>query len=464
MIRKSIYTAAVTGLSICSLLGQQPEKPNLVLFMSDDCSYYDIGCYGSADSKTPHIDNFAGEGMLFTKTYQACPMSSPTRHNLMTGLWPVKTGAYPNHTMAKEGTLSIVQHLRPAGYKVALIGKSHVEPSSVFDWDLYVNTLEGEDIDFDAVDTFISKCQAEGTPFCLFVMSREPHSPWNKGNPGLFNPEKVTLPPFYVDIPETRKKFCDYLAEINYMDAQFGRLLEILDQRQLKDKSAVVYLSEQGNSFPFAKWTLYDAGVRSACIVRWPGVIMPNTTSDAIVEYVDIVPTFLEMAGAEAQAELDGKSFLGVLTGKETGHKQYTFSLHTTRGIYSGSKYYGIRAVADKKYRYIVNLTPDMIFQNTETQGKLFKRWKEVAENDPFAAWVTHRYQHRPAIELYDIENDRYCMKNIAGLPENAPIIERLDKVLKEWMEACGDEGQPTEMKATEHQFRNSKGEIGEIF
>ena len=464
MLRKSIYTTAIAGLSVCSLFGQQTEKPNLVLFMSDDCSYYDIGCYGSADSKTPNIDNFASEGMLFTKAYQACPMSSPTRHNLMTGLWPVKTGAYPNHTMAKEGTLSIVQHLRPAGYKVALIGKSHVEPSSVFDWDLYVNTLPGGDIDFEAVESFIGQCKSEATPFCLFVMSREPHSPWNKGNPGLFNPEKVKLPPFYVDIPETRKKFCDYLAEINYMDAHFGKLLEILDRKQVRDKSAVVYLSEQGNSFPFAKWTLYDPGVRSACIVRWPGVVKSNIVSDAIVEFVDIVPTFLEMAGAKPRTELDGKSFLGVLTGKETEHKQYTFSLQTTRGIYSGSEYYGIRAVADKKYRYIVNLTPEMTFKNTETEGKLFKRWKDLAENDEFAAWITDRYQHRPAIELYDIENDRYCMKNIAGLSENAPVIARLDNVLRQWMKECGDEGQPTEMKATEHQFRNAKGQIGEIF
>lgn len=177
MIRKLVYTTALTGILICSLSAQQTQKTNLVLFMADDCSYYDIGCYGSADSRTPNIDHFAGEVMLFTKAYQACPMSSLTRHNLMTGLWPVKTGAYPNHTMAKEGTLSVVHHLRPAGYEVALIGKSHLEPSLVFDWDLYVNTLPSEEIDFDAVDTFISECQSQDIPFCLFVMSRQPHTP-----------------------------------------------------------------------------------------------------------------------------------------------------------------------------------------------------------------------------------------------------------------------------------------------
>lgn len=464
MRRKSIYATAVTGLSVCTLYGQQTERPNLVLFMSDDCTYYDIGCYGSSDSKTPYIDNFAAEGMLFSKAYQASPMSSPTRHNLMTGLWPVKTGAYPNHTSAKEETLSIVQHLRPAGYKVALIGKSHVEPSSVFDWDLYANTVEGGELDYDAIDAFIRECKAENVPFCLFVMSRQPHTPWNKGDASLFDPDEITLPPFYVDIPQTRNRFSEYLAEINYMDTEFGRMLDILDRRTVKDNSVIVFLSEQGNSLPFAKWTLYDAGVRSACIIRWPGVIQPGVTSDAMVEYVDIVPTFLELAGAKPQGELDGKSFLGVLTGEGNEHKQYTFSLQTTRGIYSGSEHYGIRAVADKKYRYIVNLTPEAKFQNTESQSGLFKRWQEVAETDPIAALITHKYQYRPPIELYDIENDRYCLNNIAGLPENAAIIERLDKVLRQWMEECGDEGQPTEMRAKEFQFQNVRGQIGEIF
>ena len=89
---------------------QQTEKPNFLLFIADDCSYYDLGCYGSVDSKTPNIDHFATQGVRFTQAYQAVPMSSPTRHNLYTGLWPVRSGAYPNHTCADEGTLSVVHH------------------------------------------------------------------------------------------------------------------------------------------------------------------------------------------------------------------------------------------------------------------------------------------------------------------------------------------------------------------
>lgn len=229
------------------------EKPNLVLFMADDCSYYDLGCFGSADSKTPNIDKFATQGISFTKGYQSAPMSSPTRHNLLTELWPVKTGAYPNHTMANEGTLSIVQHLKPAGYQVALIGKSHVQPQSVFAWDFEEPLTKSNDINFAAVDSFITACTQKHQPFCLFVMSNQPHTPWNKGNPAMFNPEGIKLPPYYVDIPETRKEFCQYLAEINFMDGEFGTLLGILDKHKISDKSVVVYLSEQGNSLPFAK-------------------------------------------------------------------------------------------------------------------------------------------------------------------------------------------------------------------
>ncbi|MGQ8336619.1 sulfatase family protein [Sunxiuqinia sp. A32] len=449
---KSKIAFAALALSLSSVvIAQENKKPNLVLFMADDCSYYDLGVYGSKDSKTPNIDQFAKEGVRFTKAYQAAPMCSPTRHNLMTGVWPVKSGAYPNHTMAKEGTLSIAHHLKPAGYQVALIGKSHVAPESVFPWDLYAPLSKSNDINFAAVDSFINVCKENDQPFCLFVTSNQPHTPWNKGNPEMFNPEEVKLPPFYVDVPKTRSQFCKYLAEINYMDSEFGTLLKKLDEEKLADNSVVVYLSEQGNSFPFAKWTCYDVGVHSACIIRWPGNIKAGMESDALVEYVDVVPTFLEIAGVKPKSHLDGKSLVPLLTGKVKEHKEYTFSLQTTRGINKGSAYYGIRSVADKKYRYIVNLTPDAVFKNVESEGALFKEWKEIAETDANARQITNKYQHRPGVELYDLEKDPYCINNLAEKPENKKIIERMDKALKEWMASCGDKGQATELEAFEH-------------
>ena len=98
-----LLVSASVALGATSLsFAQQTEKPNFLLFIADDCSHYDLGCYGSVDSKTPNIDHFATQGVRFTQAYQAVPMSSPTRHNLYTGVWPVRSGAYPNHTCANE--------------------------------------------------------------------------------------------------------------------------------------------------------------------------------------------------------------------------------------------------------------------------------------------------------------------------------------------------------------------------
>lgn len=452
MIQKKLALSAVALVTplILQAKDNQPEKPNFVLFLADDCSYYDIGAYGSKDAKTPNIDKFASEGMLFTKGYQAAPMSSPTRHNLYTGLWPVKSGAYPNHTLAADDTKSIVHHLKPAGYRVALIGKSHVAPKEVFPFE-YVPLTRTNDINFEAIDKFINSCTESNTPFCLFVTSNQSHTPWNKGDASQFDPAKLTLPPFYVDTDNLRKDFCRYLAEVSYMDAEFGQVLDKIDKYKQRDNTVVVYLSEQGNSLPFAKWTCYDAGVHSAYVVRWPGKVKPGSVSDALVEYVDITPTFVDIAGVKPLSEMDGKSIVPVLTGKKKEHKKYTFSLQTTRGIYDGSDYYGIRAVADKKYRYIVNLTPEAVFKNTEVRGKNFQEWLRLAETDVKAKELTYKYQHRPAIELYDVEKDPYCMVNLANDLTYRKVISRLDKQLEAWMKACGDKGQETEMDALNH-------------
>lgn len=457
-MNRLILSAAALGLTSVSF-AQSAGKPNFVLFIADDCSHYDLGCYGSPDAKTPNIDRFATQGVRFTKAYQAVPMSSPTRHNLYTGLWPVHSGAYPNHTRADEGTKSVVHQLHPQGYKVALIGKSHVAPESVFPFDRYVPSIKGGDIDFEAVNAFIKECKADGVPFCLFVASTQPHTPWNKGDVSQFNADKLTLPPMYVDMPETRNQLAHYFAEINYMDNEFGQVLDAIDKQKVADNSVVVYLSEQGNSYPFAKWTCYDAGVHSACIVRWPGVVKPSTVSDAIVEYVDIVPTFIDIAGGKPIAPVDGESFKPVLAGKKKEHKKYTYSLQTTRGIFHGSDYYGIRSVADKEYRYIVNLTPEAEFKNAMTHLPIYAKWEQYVANDPQMKAIFDKYQHRPGIELYNVQKDPYCIKNLAGDPNYAPVVKKMDSALKAWMKSCGDEGQPTEMKALEHLAKTKSKE-----
>jgi N-sulfoglucosamine sulfohydrolase len=426
------------------------NPPNILVFIADDCTFRDIGCYGSIDSKTPNIDSFAKEGMQFSKCYQAVAMCSPTRSNLYTGLYPVKSGAYPNHTFVKEGVKSIVQYLSPAGYSTALLGKSHVSPISAFPFQYLGDN--GDELDFQKMEDFLNNSKTDKNPFCLFVCSHQPHSPYTQGNPQIFDAKRISLPPFYVDTQETRDEFVKYLAEVNYMDWEFGKCLELLKKYDLSDNTVVIFTSEQGNSFPFAKWTCYSSGLQTAFLVKWPGKIKQNSVSDAMVEYVDVVPTLMEITGLKAPKYLDGRSFLPVLLKKRDTHKEYVYGIQTTRGINLGSEYYGIRTVCSDSYRYIINLTPDVTFKNNTTDDEnksiVFNSWKQRARHDAFAQTLVNRYQHRPEAELYDIINDPFEMTNLVNNPQYSDIIKKMRKKLFKWMKEQGDHGQETEMDA----------------
>ncbi len=444
-----LMTLLLAGFSFARLSAAE-VKPNFVFIIADDCTHRDLGCYGG-QAETPNIDRLAREGMRFTHCFQAAPMCSPTRHNIYTGIYPVKSGAYPNHTFVKPGTKSVVQYLKPQGYRVALSGKTHIAPKKIFPFEY---SGKGNNPDPEAIEKLFRDCQAAHTPFCLFACSNEPHTPWNKGDPSRYPADKIQLPPYFVNTPQTREDMSRYLAEITYYDGQVGQILDLLKKFRLDENTLVIVTSEQGSSFPFGKWTCYDTGLQTALIARWPGKIQPGTVSDALVEYVDVLPTFIEAAGGKPPAVLDGKSLLPVLTGKTAEHKDYVFGIHTTRGIINGSDYFGIRSVRGRRYKYILNLTPEITFTNACTNSKAFLSWKAKAATDKDAAEKVRRYQHRPAEELYDMDRDPFEWHNLAGDAEHAKIQAELKRKLADWMADQGDLGQPTELEAREHQKR----------
>ena len=426
------------------------EKPNFLFILADDCTYRDIGCYGG-QAHTPNINELAKEGMRFTHSFQAAPMCSPTRHNIYTGLYPVKSGAYPNHTFAKAGTKSIVHYLKPLGYRVALSGKRHIATKEVFPFEYLPGN---KNPDMKAVDEFVASAKAEGKPFCLFACSNEPHTPWNKGDAGRYKPEKLKLPPYLVDTPETREGFSKYLAEITYLDGQVSDLLEILEKHGLSDNTLIIFTSEQGCSLPFGKWTCYDTGLQNALVARWPGRIKAGSVSDAMIEYVDVVPTFVDAAGRKPAPVLEGKSYLGVLLGKTNKHKEHVYGLQTTRGIINGSEHFGIRQVRSRRFKYIVNLTPDVKFRNVFMKKEIYASWRKKAQIDADAADKIRRFENRPGEELYDVVNDPYEWHNLADDPKYSKVKKELRTKLYKWMAQQGDEGQATELEALEHQTK----------
>jgi len=433
----------------------EAAKPNLVFIIADDCTFRDIGCYGG-QAKTPHIDRLANQGMRFTRCFQAAPMCSPTRHNIYTGLYPVKSGAWPNHTRAYPHVKSIVHYLRPLGYRVTQTGKTHINPREVFPFE---NFGGGKNPDMNYIDRLFAETAKGGKPFCLFACSNEPHSPWNKGDASAYPPDEVKLPPYIVDTPRVRSDFSKYLAEITYFDSQVGEILALLDKHKLVDNTLVMVVSEQGNAFPFAKWTCYDHGLQSAMVVRWPGRVKPGAVSDAMVEYVDVAPTFIDTAGGKPVAGLDGKSFLPVLVGEAKRHKEHVFGIMTTRGINNGTDAFAIRSVRGERYKLILNLNHESQFTNACTKMPLFQSMIAKANGgDRLAKRLVYAYQHRPAVELFDLKADPLEMNNIASQAGSELHIKRLRGKLEAWMEAQGDEGVATEMKAIERQRRGRLG------
>ncbi|NDV81748.1 sulfatase [Bacteroides sp. 51] len=459
---KKILFPSLALTALCSAAGAQtPQRPNVVLVIADDCRMLDLGCYGSPDAITPNIDRLATEGLKFNNFFQATAMSSPTRHCLLTGQYPVRSGAYPNHTFINEGVKTLPHYLKENGYRVAQQGKRHFNPLSSFPFE-YLDGKEEKklkDINPELIESFLADASSSQTPFFLYLASNDPHSPWTRGDRSLFDAKKLSLPPTLVDTEETREEYVKYLAEINQLDSDVGKIDRLIEKYGLKDNTIFIFTSEQGHSFPFAKWTCYSAGLQTGFIIRWNGVVKAGTETNAMCEYVDVTPTIMDMIGGKIPKEVDGKSFLPVITQGKEKFKEYTYSIQTSRGIMAGPDHYGIRSVRDAQYRYILNLTPEMEFSCHSTRKKdlVWASWQKKAKQEEFARERVTAYQERPAEELYDIINDPFEMHNLAQDPQYAAIKKSLQQKLKKWMKQQGDKGQSTEMDAFEHMWGKHK-------
>jgi uncharacterized sulfatase len=172
-----------------------------------------------------------------------------------------------------------------------------------------------------------------------------------------------------------------------------------------------------------------------------------------MVEYVDVTPTFINVAGGQPLAPVDGRSFLPVLRGQSETHKEHVFGIMTTRGIINGTDAYAIRSVRDERYKLILNLNHESKFTNACTKSPAFQSMVAKAEaGDATARRLVHTYQHRPAVELYDMQADPLEMNNIAGQTGTEKHITRLRGKLEAWMKSQGDRGVETELKANERQ------------
>lgn len=438
------------------------RRPNFLLIIADDSTWSDYGFAGSTQVRTPNLDRLRSQGMFLDRMFSPATTCSPSRNALYSGLHCVRAGAYPNHTRLHDGTRTIFTHLKAAGYRVALQNKSHVGPAASYPYE----HIDGAD-DLSETRRFVER--ADDQPWLLVFASNDPHSPWNRGP--RYDPAELKVPAYLHDNPTTRELLAAYYGEISMLDEQVGRLMALVEESGRTDETLVMFVSEQGSSFPYGgKWSLYDTGIRVSALVRWPGVVEPGSTSHALTSYVDVAPTILEAAGIDPEAidtgcpdaagasGFDGRSFLPVLRGERDAHHEFVFSQHTTVGIIGYREPYPMRAVRGARYKLIVNLAPDHAYHIRGIhEGEPITSWRDDAKSDPELAARLAFLSHRPAAELYDLDEDPLETRNLVDDPGHAETRVRLRRQLDDWMRQQGDLGMATELAAHSRQTGNRR-------
>ncbi len=459
------YVLILIGLVPLTGLAQNAGKPNVIFIMADDLSMMDIEPYGSRQVHTPNLSKLAKEGLCFDNMFNVVPVCAPTRQSLLTGLGPVRNGAYPNHSEIYQGIRTLPVYMKELGYRVGLIGKRHYGPEPSFPFDFLGgrdhDDGNGQDVDLSKAEEYIRR--GGDQPFFLMFTSNQPHSPWNRGDRRRYDPDKIELGPNMVDTKLTRESMADYFAEITYLDSLVGECLDIIERTGKYSNTIIMFATEQGNSFPFSKWTLYDQGLRSGFIVRWPEVVKPGSRNPALLQYTDVLPTLIDIAGGNPEqintgsidfhehTGFDGRSFKKLLMGEYIPIRNYAYGVNTTRGIIKGSDAYASRSVRDTNFLYIRNFNAEHSYSNVLTSSPLFKEWME-ADNKRASAYIK-----RPGEELYDVVNDPYQLNNLVNDSGYNAIKTKLKTEMEAFMKQQGDEGIATEMRAFERQPKRKK-------
>ncbi|MDF1852435.1 MAG: sulfatase-like hydrolase/transferase [Verrucomicrobiales bacterium] len=414
------------------------DRPDIVVFLSDDHTWRDSSVYGSTEIETPHMARLAKAGMTFDRAFVASPSCAPSRAALLTGLYPANNGAEPNHSRPDADIRKLPAYLQELGYEVVSFGKvGHYAQTPEYGFDLARHFGYHEDIAIPKALEWLRERNSD-QPLCLFVGSNWPHVPWPKKTE--FDPAKLQVPPTHVDNPTTREWRAKYLAAVRKMDDELGQIYD-LAREKLGEDTFFLHTSDHGAQWPFAKWNLYDDGIRTPLIVSWAGRIEAGKRTDAMVSWIDILPTLLEAAGGEAPEDIDGRSFLPVLEGTAESHRDVILTTHSGDG---SNNVYPIRsALTADGWKYIRNLRPDLRFNSHATRnsgdGGYWDSWVESAVDSPGARNNVRRYQQRPAEELYRVTDDRWEMKNLIDDPSQAERVGELRKTVDAWMAETGD-------------------------
>jgi len=418
--RLTYYILLISLLYFNPFYAQQESKtPNIVFYLSDDQDLLDYGVYGNPNVQTSNADLLASQGMKFSNFYTGQAICAPSRSQIFTGMYPVKNGCMANHIGVKPDIKSITSLLKESGYEVVLAGKSHVKPNKVFDWTHYFPKINNRYLPLEQIDDYLKNVN---NPFCLIIASDYPHGPYpqtsNYSKADIF---KLPYDPSYIGNHKP-----GYYQNIQDDNDQLGQVLNMVDNYGLKENTMFIYASDHGLS---GKWSLKEQGLRVPFIVRWPGKIKPNTTSETLLTLVDVLPTILEVSNTEIPSEIDGKSFLETLNGSKMKIHDYVFGVSTRQNI-RDCKIFPSRMIRGNRYKLIRNFNSVEVVNSNLGDNPVINEFAKIgAESFP----------NVPYEELYDLEKDPYQKVNLIDNPKYKKTRNRLSVALENWMKSQED-------------------------
>jgi uncharacterized sulfatase len=431
-----MITVAANGSAIAQGgdAGETNGKMNFLIFVADDLDKEYYGCYGNEKTASPTVTKLAQQGMVFDNAFTGMAICSPSRSMLYTGKYPLRNGAFKNHSAIYKGSKTVCHHLKALGYDVILCGKSHVNPKSAFPWTVAMHNQEpaGDPAMFtkpamplDQLENYFADA-APGAqrPFCVMATSYYPHGEHpQKTN---FNTDAISLAPFQKDTPAIREMEARFSQAVNNSDQEFKQALALLEKYDLADNTVVIYASDHGR---FGKFTVYDRGLNVPFVVRWPGVVKPGTRSDALVSFIDVLPTMIDAAGGSPSEVFDGKSLVPLLKGETDSHHRYVYGVMTNQGIINAHVFPG-RMIRSKKYKYIRNYNAMEVVARKEKEGV---QWIE------FLKMGAQQHPDTPEEELFDMINDPFEKNNLADDASLSPVKMELKEKLQRWLESQND-------------------------
>jgi arylsulfatase A-like enzyme len=411
-----------------AIAGEVVSPPNFVVFIADDQGEGDLSCYGHPVLKTPNIDRLAAEGIRFDRAYLTISSCSPTRASFLTGRYPHNTGAEDLHQPLPADQRTIAWYLRRAGYHAMSVGKWHLGDAEQKNWDAVVECA-GRDTAREAIA--LLRDRPETKPFFFWVASKDPHRPFDTDAISRpHDPADVVVPPYLPDHPLIRKELALYYDEVTRFDQHVGIIYQELERQGLLDSTFVVYLSDNGMPFPRAKTTLYDSGIHTPLLVRYPPLVKPGTVCQGLVSTIDVAPTVAELAGV-SQSTMQGKSLMGAF---EDPEKPWRTAVFAEANWHDFEKF--TRAVRTEDLLLVRNYYWDKPLWNSvdsinSITWKGLMEFRRAGELTPAQAFLF--VEPRPFEELYDVSVDPYSLRNLVDDPEYRDRLYELRTLLDNW-------------------------------